>query len=163
MTSAGLDSWTRQPVPRGVVKEIQHGHLCLAACDHVVVVAARDVSMPARISSDRGASWAAVTGVENVTTFVIDPEDPAWMAAATYDPGADLGTVQISDDSGRTWQTVLTTDSGSDQIQPISNRRMRQQNRISDLVVDIGRVRQLLVITARGVTLATLARPGVAH
>jgi hypothetical protein len=71
--------------------------------------------------------------------------------------------VHISDDSGRSWRTILRAENENEEIQAVSNRQVRHMNYISDLVVDIGRTRQIMVVTAGGIYLATLARPGVAH
>ncbi len=162
-TSQDLNTWHEQSLPGKLALNAQHRHVCLAASGNTVVVMARDASLPAYISLNRGGSWAEVRGIENVTAFAIDPEDHTWMVAATYDPTFDLGIVYVSDDGGRSWQTILATENNEAKIQAVSNRRVRQLNRISDLVVDIGRTRQVMVVTASGVYLATLARPGVAH
>jgi hypothetical protein len=161
--SQDLDTWQEQSIPGEIVKDTRHSHVCLVASDSTVVVTARDSSIPAYISLNRGASWAEVGGIENVTAFAIDPEDPTWMIAATYDSKIDMGTAHMSNDSGRSWQAILTTENENAETQAVSNRRVRHTNRISDLVVDIGRTRQIMVITAGGIYLATLARPGVAH
>ena len=161
--SRDLNTWLEQPIPSEIVTDAQHGQVSLAASGDTVVISARDASMPAYISQDRGASWTEVGGVENVTALAIDPEDSTWMVAATYDPNIDQGMVYMSDDSGRSWQTILRAENDNAEIQAVSNRQARHMNCISDLVVDIGRTRQILVVTAGGIYLATLARPGGAH
>jgi photosystem II stability/assembly factor-like uncharacterized protein len=162
-TSQDLSTWHERVLPGELAFNARHRHVCLAASGNTVVVMARDASLPAQISLDRGESWAEVRGIENVTAFAIDPEDSTWMVAATYDPMVDLGIVYVSDDGGRSWQTILATESDETNIQAVSNRRVRHMNRVSDMIVDIGRTRQIMVVTASGVYLATLARPGVAH
>jgi hypothetical protein len=161
--SQDLTTWPEQSLPGELAYHARHRHVCLAASGNTVVVMVRDASLPAYISLNRGRSWSEVRGIENVTAFAIDPEDPAWMVAATYDPMVDLGIVHVSDDGGRSWQTILATENDQAKIQAVSNRRVRHLNRISDLIVDIGRTRQIMVVTASGIYLATLARPGVAH
>jgi photosystem II stability/assembly factor-like uncharacterized protein len=162
-TSHDLSTWRERVLPDERALNARHRHVCLAACRNTVVIMARDASLPAYISLDRGESWAEVRGIENVTAFAIDPEDPTWMVAATYDPTVDLGIVYVSDDGGRSWQTILATEGDAANIQAVSNRPVRHMNRVSDLIVDIGRTRQITVVTASGIYLVTLARPGVAH
>ncbi|MCP4606962.1 MAG: hypothetical protein GY847_41700 [Proteobacteria bacterium] len=157
------DVWERLNFPDIIAQAASKNRISLSAVAETVVVAVDDPSIPMYCSLDDGQTWLSVEGLKGVTAVALDPDDPGWIAAATYNPVQNLGVVRLSDDGGQNWRVALTIESPNEDDELASTQNTQNECRILDLVVHTGRMRQVLAATSRGVHLITLARPGVSH
>jgi hypothetical protein len=161
--SRDITEWRNLPLPTGIGTTLDAGKISIAANGDCIILA-RDAAQDAvHISLDCAESWISVETLARVTALAIDPVEPTWTVAATYEPGPGTGTVWISEDSGINWQAVFST--GEEETSPSGpgDSQARFAHRVTDLVIDAGRVRRVMAVTPGGIYLATLTRPGVSH
>jgi hypothetical protein len=150
-----IDNWQERRLPEEIVGLAKSQKICLAASGKTILIAVNDPLIPLYASFDGGLGWTPLDGVTRVTAMVVDAEDPGWMAVAVAATGNKPAIVKISEDSGVSWRIVLSL--------PLEDNTDGNQVEISDLVLEVGRTRELVAVSSIGVFEMVLLRRGMAH
>jgi hypothetical protein len=124
-----------------------------------VLSSATDPTIPLFRTLDNGETWTAIEGIFDVTALAIDPEDPDFLVVGTFAKNREAARIQVSHDSGESWQTVLTIRPH----RPGASEDPEDACRVQELVVASGKTRKVLVRTNQGVYLVRLTRSDLAH
>ncbi len=156
--------WEKRAIPKMLATQISQKSFSLAAGSDMVIIAVDDPMVPLFRSVDGGRTWSAVEGMDGVTAIALDPGDPEWMVAATYNSSRGAGIIRMSEDAGKHWRIALTIDKTDGRDESVTDHTTQGECKVQRLVVDDhGRTRQVLAVTGLGIHLITLVRPAMSH
>jgi hypothetical protein len=129
---------------------LRAGTARLVAAGPLVAVIPAGAAEPLLLSVDGAGLVALAAGV---TAVALDGDDPAWIAAAFHDPGADRAEVRVSGDGGRSFQVALVIEPEDGPGSPA----------VTALAVDAGTTTKIYAVTGRGVYRLTLRQRTRGH
>ena len=163
LRSPDLVQWETVETPQNLTLNSTNYPVHIAACRNTIIAGCSSPGTPLYRSLDRGASWAPVLQASCISAVLIDPEEPNWIAVASYNEKQGLSTIRVSEDGGDKWQRVFVTKPSSKGANTLPGGDASDAGIIIGLNINPTKVSELLAVTGRGAYLLNLTRRGRAH
>ena len=151
LSSYDLARFVPLQLPKRLMKHLTPSNAVFDVASDVMAVGVDLPGVPLFISSDAGMTWNILDAITGVTSLVIDPDEPSWMAVAIAERDG-TSAVSISEDKGKTWRRVFTRDPRKD-----------QRCRIIALSLNNRGAPSLIALTEGGAYLITFDRKELTH